>query len=915
MSRNLLRLIAFFLIFLLFLSRVNRALALSSLADEFSDLPIDTSMWHIDLNGGNAGVEDGSLLLSASPGSTYPYLYLENGPSYLNGDFTFEIRFKFYGFQNYGYGIVLADKLLLNGVPDPLGLSDFVFAIWPLGESTHSFSLTTILCSSSSTTCNDYSLATTAGWDSWHTIKIMRSGQVYYAYLDGDLIFESKPTSKAISQLWLGNPQSTGGVTWGGLLIDYIRINTTTPAPEALRPVVIVPGHQASWNYVQMLGLPGDNVWKIPSFINLYDNLINSLKNAGYQEGVNLFVYGYDWRKTIGDAADDLKSFVDGLGLTEKIDFISHSYGGLMTRGYAQEWGTDKVNKILEVGSPNLGTVNAYGAWEGGVFWNTKWWQKGIMEMLIHINKIDGGPILETKIDTIRRVAPSIRDTLPTFDYLVRDGVMLPETLMLQRNGGLPGLNDSIGGVDSLLKVIGGTGKETIRKINTIERNVIETAFGLWEDGKPVTDNPFVFSSGGDDTVLALSAAGPFSNTSLINQNHGGLVSSREGIEKIFDELGLDKTKVIATTSADTRERVLVVMLRSPGTLHVCAVLICDGDLGIYLPDQKLFMWPDFDDVNLSVSVEANGETGSYKLVSGKIDERGANWREMDGSLDSTSETDSYLLTALFDATAPVITPYLSPEPNAAGWNNSDVTVTWTVNDPESAIISSTGCGITVVDTETPGTNITCTATSNGGSSSATVTVKLDKTKPEITMIAPFDGAVYTVGQVINANYDCTDTLSDVAGCNGGVADGDAINTSSGLKEFIVIATDNADNEASVRVEYGVGYTFSGFGTPITIPAKKFKGTSTIPLKFTLLDYFGSPFPDAWATLEVCNLIGVCEPAVSSGFANIGNVFRYDFLTNQYIFNLSTKMLSLGGNVLRVDLDGDTSHTATIIIK
>ncbi len=197
--------VTLFVIFLLFGLSVNRVSALSSLNEDFSPLPL-ASVWHPELNSGSIAVSEGSLLLSASPGTSYPYIYLNNGSEYLSGDFVFETKFKFYGFQNYGYGIILADKLLSNGTFNPLGLSDFVFAIWPLGESTHSFSLTTILCSSSSITCSDYSLATTASWDSWHILKIVRSGQIYLAYLDGDPVFESKPTAKVISQLWLGNP-------------------------------------------------------------------------------------------------------------------------------------------------------------------------------------------------------------------------------------------------------------------------------------------------------------------------------------------------------------------------------------------------------------------------------------------------------------------------------------------------------------------------------------------------------------------------------------------------------------------------------------------------------------------------------------------------------------------------------------
>jgi hypothetical protein len=82
------------------------------------------------------------------------------------------------------------------------------------------------------------------------------------------------------------------------------------------------------------------------------------------------------------------------------------------------------------------------------------------------------------------------------------------------------------------------------------------------------------------------------------------------------------------------------------------------------------------------------------------------------------------------DITAPVIVPSVNPTPNAAGWNNSDVTITWSVTDPESAITNQTGCDTTTVTTDTTGTVYTCSATSTGGTNSNSVTIKLDKSLP-----------------------------------------------------------------------------------------------------------------------------------------------------------------------------------------
>jgi hypothetical protein len=87
----------------------------------------------------------------------------------------------------------------------------------------------------------------------------------------------------------------------------------------------------------------------------------------------------------------------------------------------------------------------------------------------------------------------------------------------------------------------------------------------------------------------------------------------------------------------------------------------------------------------------------------------------------------------------PSITAAQSPAPNAAGWNNSDVTVSWTLTDP-TGTTSSNGCVTTVLSAETAGTTLTCIATNGAGlTASKSVTVKIDKTPPEA--FARFDPA------------------------------------------------------------------------------------------------------------------------------------------------------------------------------
>ena len=72
--------------------------------------------------------------------------------------------------------------------------------------------------------------------------------------------------------------------------------------------------------------------------------------------------------------------------------------------------------------------------------------------------------------------------------------------------------------------------------------------------------------------------------------------------------------------------------------------------------------------------------------------------------------------------------------PNAAGWHNGPVTITWTVTDPESGVTSATGCEALTVANETGGVTLTCSVTNGAGlAASESVTLKIDLTPPTLT--------------------------------------------------------------------------------------------------------------------------------------------------------------------------------------
>jgi RHS repeat-associated protein len=144
-----------------------------------------------------------------------------------------------------------------------------------------------------------------------------------------------------------------------------------------------------------------------------------------------------------------------------------------------------------------------------------------------------------------------------------------------------------------------------------------------------------------------------------------------------------------------------------------------------------------------------------------------------------------------------------NPAPNAAGWNNSDVSFSFTTADNLSGVASTSVPSPLTLTTEGASINGTITITDVAGNS-ATFTspsVKIDKTPPMITISSPAEGAtLFTPSATISGRV--TDPLSGIAAasCNGAVVtvSQDSLNCAVSLvpqaNSFVVQATDVAGN-------------------------------------------------------------------------------------------------------------------------
>jgi hypothetical protein len=347
------------------------------------------------------------------------------------------------------------------------------------------------------------------------------------------------------------------------------------------------------------------------------------------------------------------------------------------------------------------------------------------------------------------------------------------------------------------------------------------------------------------------------------------------------------------------------------------------------------------------------------------------------------------------DTSAPAISATVTPASNANGWNNSAVTVVWTVNDPESPYLT-TGCETTVLADETVGTTLTCSATSAGGIDSQSVTVKIDMTKPvvsgaassapngngwykepvtvnfsctetgavqsgietddvedvtlstegagqtvtntgscidaagnaadqvsvsglnldmtapEIFIATPALNGSYTFNQTYFTNWSATDALSGINAGSLTPASGLPLATATlGATIFSVSASDLAGNSNTASQTYQViGYDFTKCALPPILDSKDFKKSSTVPVKCPVLNTLGQAISNANLTLFVDG-----NPATPSGNSNTGNQFRYSSGDQFYIYNLSTKPLTVGPHIFRVHGNDGSDKSIAVTVK
>jgi hypothetical protein len=299
----------------------------------------------------------------------------------------------------------------------------------------------------------------------------------------------------------------------------------------------------------------------------------------------------------------------------------------------------------------------------------------------------------------------------------------------------------------------------------------------------------------------------------------------------------------------------------------------------------------DAEDGNSTFAATISAVTGPY--ASDGIGSQTASCTYTDGGGLTAAASETY---SIVDPSPPSIgytlTPTL-PDGNN-GWYKSDVSLNWTVSEPESPnSLQKTGCVDQSVTADQAETAYSCSATSAGGSAGpVSVSIKRDATAPSVSLVGgPANGGSYYFGSVPAApTCSASDGLSGLnAPCNVS-----GYSNAVGTHTVTASATDKAGNANTASATYTVlAWTLNGFYQPVDMNGvyNTVKGGSTVPFKFEV--FAGSTeLTDVGAVKSFAATPSTCSGAALTDDIEVtttgGTNLRYDTVAGQFIQNWQT---------------------------
>ncbi len=225
----------------------------------------------------------------------------------------------------------------------------------------------------------------------------------------------------------------------------------------------------------------------------------------------------------------------------------------------------------------------------------------------------------------------------------------------------------------------------------------------------------------------------------------------------------------------------------------------------------------------------------------------------------------------------------VSPLPNSAGWNNSNVTVSFACS---GGVAPVTCPSPQTVSTEGMNQTITGTATdASGATASASVVLNIDKTVPIISAaVSPLsNGNGWNNTVPVTVTFTCSDALSGISTCPSPVS----VNTSGAGQVITGKAIDKAGNSATASVTLNIAITPPTI-TATAVPAANANGWNNTPVSVTFACLAGDAPVTSCPSQQVVSQEGADQIVTGTVTDVAGN-----FASTQVVLNVDLTLPSI----------------------
>jgi len=193
---------------------------------------LDTIKWNIYPNStSETRIKEsgGSVQLLSGISNIFPYVVSKINPFPTTGDFTLEFGIQFTSVVQRGNGLVISLIPPANNINEVAKDRPeiYFFGVWQ--DADKGFNVTYNGFCAFGLTCSQPGVNiynTPSPNLSYHKVKLIYSNSVYQAYVDGNRMFISPPTTNRPQAIWFGNPANQyANASWSSFRVDYIRIS------------------------------------------------------------------------------------------------------------------------------------------------------------------------------------------------------------------------------------------------------------------------------------------------------------------------------------------------------------------------------------------------------------------------------------------------------------------------------------------------------------------------------------------------------------------------------------------------------------------------------------------------------------------------------------------------------------------